>query len=58
MTNCPHCGHDTRAERPAPPGTVAAGSQLYRTRREGARILPGESTADNVQVGSRPSDAA
>ncbi|GIF16218.1 hypothetical protein [Actinoplanes teichomyceticus] len=49
MSNCPHCGQDTTAEPAAPARTVAAGEQLYRQRKKGARILSGgESTESDL----------
>ncbi|WP_432051127.1 hypothetical protein [Verrucosispora sp. NA02020] len=47
MSACPHCGKDTSTEPKAPDGTLAAGGQLYRTRR-GARIEPAERRPDNA----------
>jgi hypothetical protein len=58
MTNCPHCGRDTNAERPAPTGTLAAGDQAYRARRQGVTILPGADTSDNAAIGNQPHHAA
>jgi hypothetical protein len=55
MPNCPHCGRDTTAERPAPTGSLEAGAQAYRTRHNGVQLLTPEDTSDNVHV---PRDAA
>ncbi|MFY1582872.1 hypothetical protein ACN267_32130 [Micromonospora sp. WMMD734] len=56
MSNCPDCGKDTSTEPAAPAGTIAAGSQLYRTRRQGVRIDRGSDTGTDVTP--RGSDAA
>lgn len=59
MSKCPHCGQDTKAEQPEAAGSLAAGSQLYRQRNQGARILPGrDTTSDNVTFGAQPDSAA
>lgn len=42
MATCPHCGADTATEPAAKAGTVAAGSQLYRTRKHGVRVASGD----------------
>lgn len=47
MATCPHCGKDT-TEPAALAGTIAAGQQAYRRRKQGARILPADNGPDNV----------
>lgn len=56
MDTCPHCGKDTTTEPPAERGTLAAGGQAYRQRRQGVRIERGSDGGTDVTP--RGSDAA
>lgn len=51
MATCPHCGKDTSTEPAAPAGSLAAGGQAYRNRRQGVRIERGQDNGTDAAPG-------